>query len=152
MLALQDEPSAFGMSPEEEAKFQIEAYRERLGPEPAHNAIYGAFDTGKEGELVAVVGIERSIRVKMRHRSTIWGCFTLRAQRGRGLSQKLLRMAIDHALGVWHSEVIVLSVEATNEAAKAAYRKVGFKSWGREPKVLKVGHVLHDLEHMVLNG
>lgn len=47
-------------------------------------------------------------------------------------------------------EQILLSVAVTQTAAVAPYRSLGFASFGREPRALKIGDRYIDEEYMVL--
>ncbi len=63
--------------------------------------------------------------------------------RGRGLGEKLLRHAI-HAADVFGFQRIELGVLATNAAAAALYRKVGFVEEGTKRKAILIDGVHHD--------
>ena len=57
---------------------------------------------------------------------------------------------IAHARSIDGVRQLGLSVNATNMAAKALYRSMGFTSWGVQPQVLRIAGVFHDEEHMQL--
>jgi ribosomal protein S18 acetylase RimI-like enzyme len=151
LRALKDEPNAFAIDYAEELASGSEFMRDRLDRAFSVTAVFGAFDPATETQaLVAMVGLFRDDRKKTQHRAGIWGVYTLPSHRGRSLSQQLLSIAVDHARAVWHSRVILLSVESTNDSAKALYQKLGFRSWGVEPKALLVDDRFYAEEHMIL--
>jgi ribosomal protein S18 acetylase RimI-like enzyme len=53
-------------------------------------------------------------------------------------------------LAVEGVEQVLLSVAATQEAAIRLYRSVGFESFGREPRALRIGEQFVDEEYMIL--
>lgn len=63
--------------------------------------------------------------------------------RGRGLGERLLRHAV-HAADMFGFQRIELGVFATNSAAAALYRKVGFVKEGIKRKAILIDGVHHD--------
>jgi RimJ/RimL family protein N-acetyltransferase len=63
--------------------------------------------------------------------------------RGRGLGERLLRHAV-HAADIFGFQRIELGVFATNSAAAALYRKVGFVKEGTKRNAILIDGVHHD--------
>jgi RimJ/RimL family protein N-acetyltransferase len=63
--------------------------------------------------------------------------------RGRGLGERLLRNAI-HAADIFGFQRIELGVFATNDSARALYRKAGFEEEGTKRKAIWIDGVHHD--------
>lgn len=63
--------------------------------------------------------------------------------RARGLGERLLRHAI-HAADIFGFQRIELGVFATNAAAAALYRKVGFVEEGTKRKAILIDGIHHD--------
>jgi ribosomal protein S18 acetylase RimI-like enzyme len=61
-----------------------------------------------------------------------------------------MKVALERASRLSGLEQILLSVAATQTAAVELYRSLGFQSFGREPRALKVGGRHIDEEYMVL--
>ena len=141
-------PAAFITYPEEEAALPLDEMRARLGAgEPESRFALGAF----AGErLVGMVGVRREPRRKVRHKASIWGMYVIPEVRSLGLGRRLLIAAIDEARKMPGVEQLLLGVVATNVAACSLYRSLGFKSYGREPRAIRLGDTYLDEEFMVL--
>jgi len=145
--ALETEPDAFSASPEEHRATTIAAAAERLGSDPANNFVVGAF---VEGQLVATAGFYRARNVKERHKGHVWGVYVTASMRRRSLGRGIMNALLEHAARVDGIEQIVLLVATTQTAATALYHSLGFRSFGRERRALKIGLRYVDEEHMVL--
>jgi len=62
----------------------------------------------------------------------------------------LSRMPLERAGGIEGVEQVVLSVTTTMTAAARLYQSLGFRSFGCEPKAIKLGEKYADTEYMVL--
>lgn len=139
--ALADAPTAFGSDVPHERAFTDEVWQRRL----ADNPTYGVF------ELHALVGIATLVRLageKRRHRADIVGVYVTPRARGRGASRLLLETLIGAA-----REMVAqlhLSVTAGNERAHRLYRRLGFETYGTEPRSLQVEGRYYDEYLMVL--
>lgn len=127
------EPFAFLGAPGDDAGGSADAVRRNLA-DPDH-AIVGAFEAGK---LVAVAGIYREKRLKLRHRAGIWGVYTTPAARRQGLSRRVVSACVDIAR-TWPGVVVVgLSVSQRAAGAQRLYRDLGFTPWGIQPESIRV--------------
>jgi RimJ/RimL family protein N-acetyltransferase len=143
---LEREPDAFGSSAEEHRALSVQDVRKRLVPD-ADNFVVGAFDGER---LVGTVGLYREKQHKARHKAGIWGVYVTREMRGKGAGRELMRAAIQRASTLEGLEQIKLTIATPQSAAATLYRSLGFQSYGREPRALKIGNRYVDEEYMVL--
>jgi len=136
--ALQNSPENFGTSYEEEINFPAEDWSVQ------NNDIFGAFI---EDKLVATTGFFTLRLKKMKHRGRLFAIYVMPKHRGQGLASQLIETVINHA----KSRVIQLHLTCTttNESAINLYQKHGFKTYGTEPRSLKVGEIFFD-EYLML--
>ena len=145
--ALETEPDAFSASPEEHRATTIHDAATRLGSDPANNFVVGAF---VESQLAGTAGFYRARSIKERHRGHVWGVYVMPAMRGSGFGRSIMNTLLEHASRVDGIEQIGLMVAASQAAAVALYRSLGFRSFGCERRALKIGRRYVDEEHMVL--
>jgi ribosomal protein S18 acetylase RimI-like enzyme len=145
--ALKREPQSFGESAEEHRQTTIESAVERLAAHPDDNFVFGAI---YQGQLVGMAGFFRYRISKARHKGRIWGVYVRESCRGLGIGRALLVALLERIKASPGVEQVALSVVCGQEAASALYRSLGFKTFGVEPRGLKVGDSYFDNEHMVL--
>ena len=135
---LQESPSAFGSSYDEEKDRTIEQIDEHL--DGSNERVFvGAFD---EEHLVGIVGVGREQGVKERHIAFLRSMYVSPIARGKGLGRRLVVAAL-HRAATWDGVLqITLAVTASNEPAVYLYRSVGFREVGRMPRAL-----LHEGEY-----
>ena len=144
LLAADNSPTSIWPTRDEEMARPIEQVRERIETTPTQ-AVFGAFD----GEaLVGITGVRREPLLQVTHKATIWGVFVEPSYRGRGLAQALLSAASTHAADAWNVVQLMLCVNAENIAAKNLYLSQGFRTFGVEPRAMRVGDRFYDEEHM----
>jgi ribosomal protein S18 acetylase RimI-like enzyme len=145
LKAIVSDPFALWPTYEEEAALTQAQIRERIEPGP-NQIVFGAFDVGR---LVGIAGLKREKLEQIAHRATVWGVAVDPDHREQGIAKKLLQRLIAHARdqGVLQ---IQLAVAVENRPAQALYRSLGFKSFGVEPRAMRVGTRFYDEEHMVL--
>lgn len=141
LRALKEEPEAFGASYEETRVMPRIEIETRL--ECSDNAfVFGAFDS----ELVGMIGFFRRKGIKARHKGCVWGMYTVKEARGRGLGRALMDRLIIRAKELPGIEDILLSVVTSNNTALQFYESVGFKQYGVEKDALKVdGNYLDEI-------
>jgi len=140
LFALQESPSAFGSSHEEERDRTMQQISAHLSDSPERR-FFGYFEND---ELVAVVGVGREQGFKERHNAFVRSMFVSPAVRGRGIGKLLLQAALAQALAWSGVEQISLAVTATNQAAIHLYRSCGFVEVGCMPRALKVEAEYYD--------
>jgi ribosomal protein S18 acetylase RimI-like enzyme len=145
LYGLQESPTAFGSSYEEEQKRPLEMVSERLEEENSH--VFGAFSKG--GELVGVTGLYRETRVRTRHKAFIWGVYVAPQHRGRGIGHALMEAAISRARGLGLRQVY-LSANSSSRAAINLYETYGFERFGIEKEAYMFEGEYYDSVYMAM--
>lgn len=140
--ALEQHPEAFSASKEAEAAAPESDYMQRL----ENNAVFGAWH---DRQLVGTVGFSAMKNPKMQHRGNMWGMYLQKEHRGKGISGGLVKAVIEHARQ--HVLQVHCTVITSNLPAIKLYEKSGFRTYGTEPRSLKVAGVFHDEHYMVLS-
>ena len=127
-------PEAFTSTAAERATLPLDWWVRRLAPEPdAVERVWGAF---AGGHLVGAVGLEKSLRTKIRHKGTVFGMYVKQSCRHGGVGRKLLGAVLGEAhrnrLRQLH-----LTVTEGNTAASELYERMGFMAWGTEPDAVR---------------
>src|SRR5450830_498608 len=146
LSALQETPSAFGSSYEEEMGLPITAIEGRL-VEKTDRGIWGAFEGD---ELIGMLGLARENMRKLSHKTILWGMYVSPTVRGGGVGRALLWQVLDFARTVPGVVQVNLSVNASNHAAIKLYESEGFVTFGQEPFALMIEGKPHDEFHMFL--
>lgn len=146
LQSLQDHPEAFSSSYEEEAQRTTEEVSKSLTS--PNVTVFGAF---ADARLIGIVALVRNTRPKLQHRASIGGMYISPLARGRGAGKALLDAAIAHAAKSPEIEDLTLAVTCGNERARALYGKAGFKPYGIDPRLIKVGDQYFDIEYMMLS-
>ena len=121
---------------------------QRLKSSDADNFVIGAFDGST---LAGTVGFYRMHQMKQRHKGWIWGVFVAPEYRGQGLARSLLVHLLDIVKRLPELHCVLLKVATTQQPARQLYLGLGFRSFGIEPRSLKVKDTYVDEEHMILN-
>lgn len=145
--SLQNSPTSFLGSFEEEKGSSFSFYEAQLTNGGVDSIIFGAF---VNTELVGLIGIYRENRIKIKHKSYLWGMYVKPEYRNNGIAKALLFNAINHAQNKMKCTAIHISVEVANIAAKKLYESFGFKEWGKEPKAIYWDEKYFDEYHMML--
>jgi len=136
---LQVNPEAFGSTYEAESGRSVAQFADSL----ARSFVAGGF---VDGQLAGVAGFYALEGPKVSHRGNIWGVYVRGALRGRGVGHAVLSEVLRHA-GTRVTQVH-LQVVTENAAARALYERLGFTTYGTEPRALKVGDRYYD-EHLM---
>jgi ribosomal protein S18 acetylase RimI-like enzyme len=102
------------------------------------------------GELAGVVGLAREPRAKNRHKATVFGMYVAPEFGRRGIGRALVRHVVAAAHRESGLEQLVLTVTQTNDTARGLYESEGFRSFGIEPRAIRVDGRYYDKNHMVL--
>ena len=145
LAALQDAPSAFASSYEEEVARDPAATRERLRAGP-DSVTFGAF---RDGHLVGTSTIVRQPRRKERHKAYLVGMYVDPGARRAGIGRALVAAVLERARSMPGLRQVLLGVEAGNAAARALYEGFGFEAFGYEREALIVDGIAYDEVHMV---
>jgi ribosomal protein S18 acetylase RimI-like enzyme len=140
LAGLQEAPTAFGSSYAAEKDRTVEDFAKTIG----RNYLAGGFFGNR---LVGVVGFYQSAGEKVAHRGNIWGVYVDPAYRGTGIARLLMEHVLAHAKSVVRQ--VHLCVVTDNDAALGLYRRLGFVTYGREPRALQVDDRFYDEELMM---
>ena len=143
--ALEAEPLAFAASPADDAGLVTGSVQRFLGDHETQ-AVFGQFDGAG---LVGMVGLIKALKVKQRHKGTIWGMYVQPRSRNRGVGHALLSAAIEQARA-WELDQLQLSVTEAAPTARRLYEAHGFRLWGRESRALHWNGRFVDENHLVL--
>ena len=145
LRSFRDHPEAFTTSYEELEQQSFADMEKRFTS--AHLKFWGAFENSV---LLGYVGLEPELRIKCRHKATLIGMYVAPEQSGRGIGRALVEalLADARASGL---ELIVLTVTEGNERAVRLYERRGFRSFGVEPRAIKVGGRAYGKNHMYLD-
>lgn len=145
LRSFREHPEAFTTSHEE---LEAQPAGDTAKRFEAPNArFWGAFD---HGELCGYVGLERESRAKSRHKATLVGMYVMPEKGGQGMARALVEVLLREARadGV---ELVVLTVTEGNERARDLYGRSGFRSFGVEPRAIKVGGQAYGKNHMFID-
>jgi len=146
LRGLAEHPDAFTSSHDEEARRPVDDTLARLQP-GGDEAVWGAF---LDGALVGIVGLGRERRAKNRHKAVVFGLYVAPEHAGRGLGAALLAHVVDEARRLPGLEQLVLTVTDTNVTARRLYERLGFQSFGVEPRAIRTGGEYFAKNHMIL--
>lgn len=144
LRALWEYPQAFTSSHAEDEKLPLDATENRL--DSPHRRFWGAFE---QGELVGMVGLDRETRPKNQHKATVVGMYVAHERMGRGIGRALLNALVEDARA-WGLELLVLTVTHAESSARRLYERCGFRSFGIEPRAIKVDGHYHAKNHMYM--
>lgn len=144
LRALQEHPEAFTSSHDEDVLQPPEQSAQRLaGP---RQRFWGAW----EGDaLTGMVGLERLPRAKERHKAIVVGMYVAPEHAGRGIGRQLLEALLADAR-TQGLEQLVLTVTDGNAGAVHLYERAGFRSFGVEPRAIRVEGRFFAKNHMAL--
>jgi RimJ/RimL family protein N-acetyltransferase len=147
--ALETVPQAFGESAEEHRASTPATVAARLASgRGAGNFVLGAFEAGR---LVGSVGFARRQNMKERHKGLIWGVYVTAEWRSKGVGRALFVELLRRLRSVPGLTQVMLTVATGQTAAKRLYSTLGFRTYGFEPRSLRVGEVYLDEDLMILN-
>ena len=145
LACLKNAPEFFGSTYEEEVlnpKFWFETYIEADSPD---HVMFGAF---ANEQLIGITGLNRMARKRANHRGELVQVYVEPAYRDQNIGENLLRHALDYAFGLEGVEQVQLSVITSNTRAIKLYEKLGFKTFGVQPKYFKVENGYLDQQFM----
>ena len=147
LTCLKNVPQYFGSTYEEEIlnpKFMFETFIEEASPD---HVMFGAFD---QVRLIGITGFNRIPRQRAMHRGEIVQVYVDSSYRGQNIGEKLIRHALEYAFALSGIEQVQLSVIASNQTAIKLYEKIGFRTFGIQPRYFKVGDIYLDQQFMQL--
>jgi RimJ/RimL family protein N-acetyltransferase len=147
LACLKNVPEFFGSTYEEEVlnpKFLFETYIETGSSD---HVMFGAFD---DERLIGITGFNRMARKRASHRGELVQVYVESAYRGQNIGEKLLRHVLDYDFSLEGIEQVQLSVITRNIRAIELYEKLGFKTFGVQPRYFKVKNGYLDQQFMQL--
>lgn len=136
--------TAFTSTFEERATKQVEWWTRRL--QDPTTVTLGAFDSGDS--LIGSARLEAYQRQRERHKISLTAMYVMKDHAGKGVGRKLVDEALIEARRLNGIELMNLTVTADNLPAVRLYSKVGFQSFGREIRAVKVPGTYLDKLHM----
>ena len=102
-----------------------------------------------ERETWRPIGHTDLFEVDWRSRTATFGVLLGEAEgRGKGYGTEVTRLMLDYAFTALGLHSVMLSTDAFNLAGQAAYRKAGFKEFGRRRQCSFLDGALHDIVYM----
>lgn len=138
--ALQAVPEAFGSDYETESQRPTSFWEERAAGSP-NGGNFVAEDAS--GHFVGLIGIFTDGRQKTGHVGNIVSVYVLPEARGQGVGDGLMRVVLSWAREQNLSRVR-LAVVTTNSPAIGLYERHGFKVYGEESDVIRIGDHSYD--------
>jgi ribosomal protein S18 acetylase RimI-like enzyme len=142
--ALHLHPRAYGSAYEEEVQYTLDELAARWPVPPG--AMLGGFVANR---LVGFAGLRVEPKIKERHKGFIYTVYVDQAFRGRGLAAGLVEAAIATARQAG-LRFVCLTVAVGNDARRI-YDRLGFRTFGIEPRGLLVDGEFVDEEMMLLD-
>lgn len=144
--AFATDPFAFGGTPDDLAG-AVDVTRARLSPQTRASGaiVLGAF----RPDLVGMLGLAREQPGHCRHKARLWGFYVEPSARGSRIGTRLLEAALAAGRTLPGLEQLTLQVNVKAAAAIRLYERVGFQTFGTEPKALKTAAGYFDELHMV---
>ena len=143
-------PEAFTSDATEERVKEPADYLQRLGLDRRERGhfVLGAW---RGGRLVGAIGLERDRRRKGRHIGHVVGMMVRPEARGQGVGRELLDALIGEARRSEGTEMLTLTVTASNTPAVRLYETSGFVAYGTLVRAIRLENgQYHDKLHMVL--
>jgi ribosomal protein S18 acetylase RimI-like enzyme len=147
LACLKNVPQYFGSTYEEEIlnpKLMFETFIEN---DSSDHVMFGAFD---EQRLIGITGFNRMARQRAMHRGDVVQVYVDSNYRGQNIGEKLIRHVLGYAFTLDGIEQVQLSVIASNKTAIKLYEKLGFKTFGVQPRYFKAGETYMDQQFMQL--
>jgi ribosomal protein S18 acetylase RimI-like enzyme len=134
LFALQESPSAFGSSYEDERDRNTQQIAAFIAGSD-ERTFFGWFADEK---LCGVCGVGREQGMKERHIAFIRSMYVAPPARNNGIGRQLLLAAMARASSWPGVEQVTLAVTASNDSAVNLYKSCGFVEVGRMPRALKL--------------
>lgn len=138
--AVKSHPDAFAGDYENEVARDSSRWKDKL----AKTEFYGA---ECDGQLIGLIGYFRFEGRKMAHGGKIISMYVRPDFRGRQVGRTLIAYVVARARD--EIEQLFLCCVTVNYAAYTLYQRMGFVTYGTEPRILKVGDTYYDEYLMV---
>lgn len=142
LLALHEQPPAFGSLPEDEPN--LSEIAARLA-ESGDRCFFGAF---QDDQLIGIVRISRYSASNEKHRAYLGGLYVLPAFRCEGCGRSLVKQALSWAANMQSIRRVNLTVVTQQKAAICLYQSLGFRIYGTEQETFSKTGCFYD-EHLM---
>lgn len=142
---LETHPTAFSSAYEE---FVLRTPGEVAARVPEPGGADVLFGVYQAGALDGCAGFVREAGLKSQHKGAMWGVYLRPTLRGRGVGEALVAAVITQARA--HVDILTSAVNAENLGAKALYHRMGFRTYGVQPRGLRWGGRDYDEELLVM--
>jgi len=142
LSALQESPTSFGSSYEEECDMSSQKWQEWIEKE----ALFGAFI---DDSLIGATGVRRLEGRRAAHRGTVFAVYVAPAFRRQKIASLLLQKLFAYAQSAGMTQ-LQIGVDTVNEAAIHFYEKIGFKVYGVMPRALIIDSTPHSIQLMFI--
>lgn len=141
--ALQAHPEAYGSDYAEQAADPDSIWMERIGGSVGGTASR-IFLAEAAGEVVGLAAVFREKGVKVCHSATLVSVYVRPQWRGRQVTDGLIEQVVSWcaSAGV---RILRLTVNSSNTRAIRCYERCGFRVYGIQPEVIRIGARYHDL-------
>jgi len=144
LLALHEQPPAFGSLPEDEPNLSETADRLAASDE---RCFFGAFQAE---QLIGIIRLSRYSARNEKHRAYLAGLYVLPPFRRNGCGRALIREALARAANAPGIRRVNLTVVPQQEAAVRLYQSFGFRIYGTEQETFSSGGKFYDEHFMTL--
>ena len=145
LKALQADPTAFGVSYEQQANQSEEEWRSKLSD--PHRRMYAA---KINEQMAAIAGVHFMTAKHVEHVATLVAVFTDPEFRNQGIATSLMEKILEDLRNDPKIVKVRLSVSETQSAAKKLYEKMGFVQVGLAKKEMKIDGTYYDHAQMEL--
>ena len=139
LFALQDSPTAFSADYQINLNHPMSFWENRLRPDP-HGTIFFA---EHDSQLIAMTGVRQGESAKTKHAALIISVFVRPEWRGLHIAEELIESSCEWAKARG-AEIVKLAVVTTNTSAVRCYERIGFKTYGVEPRAILYQGVYYD--------
>ena len=142
LLALHEQPPAFGSLPENEPNLAEIAVR-LAGS--GNSCFFGGF---QDERLIGIIRISRYCASNEKHRAYLGGLYVLPAFRRQGCGRTLVKQALSWAANMQSIRRVNLTVVTQQKAAICLYQSLGFRIYGTEQETFSKTGYFYD-EHLM---
>lgn len=144
LSALEDSPTAFSADLQTNLDHPLSLWESRLRPDS-----YGTiFFAEHNAQLIGMTGVRQGESAKTRHGALIWGVYVRPQWRGLRVAPELIQTACFWAKAR-RVETVKLAVVTTNTPAIRCYERLGFETYGVEPRAIFHKGIYYD-EYLML--
>lgn len=137
---LQNDPTAFATTYQEDAQLTDSKWQERLGSNKTSYMLFAEH----AGNIIGMVGAIFYEGSCIKHKATIVSMYVSPAYRGQGIGKKLMIAMMEHLNMMPNIVHVQLAVNTENIPAIKLYESVGFKKIGILEKLVKINNTFID--------